>query len=223
MNVPTPTWDGFVRGYHWLQACSVAGLWYTGTEGLMDWHFTIAYFLLALLLTRLVWGLIGSETAQFRHFVHSPTTVIRYLKSLHKKDSQTKQHPGHNPAGGYMVVVFFVLLSVQLSTGLFANDDILSEGPFAMYVSGKISSLLTQIHAINFNLILAAIGLHLGAIFIYLLGKENLIKPMISGSKALPAGHAPRITNGLLGWLVFAVFGGVIYIYFAQDIVTYLF
>ncbi|MGR5146950.1 cytochrome b/b6 domain-containing protein [Photobacterium alginatilyticum] len=222
MNVSTRTWDGFVRGYHWLQACSVAGLWYTGTEGLMDWHFAVAYFLLALLLTRLVWGMVGSETAQFRHFVRSPKAVFQYLTSLHDKDSQATQHPGHNPAGGYMVLCFFALLSIQLITGLFANDDIISEGPFAMYVSGEISSLLTEIHALNFNLILAAIGLHLCAIIAYLLGKENLIKPMISGNKPLPISIAPRITNGLIGWLIFAMIGGVIYIYFAQEIVSYL-
>lgn len=223
MNTPTPIWDSFVRGYHWLQAGSVVGLWYTGTEGLMDWHFTIAYMLLALLLSRLIWGVVGSETAQFRHFIHSPSTVISYFKSLRQKDNSTRQHPGHNPAGGYMVLIFFLLLSVQLITGLFANDDILSEGPFAQYVSGEVSSLLTQVHAINFNLLLAAIGIHLGAITLYLVRKENLIKPMISGSKVLPASVAPKLINGLVGWAIFAIIGGAIYIYFAQDIVAYLF
>lgn len=223
MTTPTPIWDSFVRGYHWLQALSVAGLWYTGTEGLMDWHFAIAYLLLALLLTRLLWGLIGSETARFHHFVHSPGRVIDYLKSMHQHRTTQQPMVGHNPAGGYMVVTFFLLLGIQLTTGLFANDDILSEGPFALYVSAGTSSLLTQIHALNFNLILAATGLHLAAVALYWLKKENLVKPMIIGTKPLPETLAPKIRNGLLAWIIFAGIGALIYIYFAQDVVPYLF
>ncbi|UTV30215.1 cytochrome b/b6 domain-containing protein [Photobacterium atrarenae] len=222
MTTPTPIWDSFVRGYHWLQALSVVGLWYTGTEGLMDWHFAIAYLLLALLLTRLLWGFIGSETARFRHFVHMPGKVLHYLRSMHHRESEHQPVVGHNPAGGYMVITFFLLLTIQLTTGLFANDDILSEGPFALYVSADTSSFLTQIHALNFNLILTAIGLHLGAIALYQLKKENLIKPMILGTKPLPEALAPKIRNGLLAWVIFAAVGGLIYVYFAQDIIPYL-
>ncbi|MCW8329965.1 cytochrome b/b6 domain-containing protein [Photobacterium sp. SDRW27] len=222
MNTPTPIWDGFVRGYHWLQAGSIVGLWYTGTEGLMDWHFAIAYLMLALLLSRLIWGVIGSETARFRHFIHSPSAVLDYLRSLHGKNTPPAQHLGHNPAGGYMVLMFFVLLSVQLTTGLFANDDIISEGPLAMYVSSNTSSYMTYIHAINFNLLLAAIGVHLAAILLYLIKKENLIKPMLSGRKVISETVTPKLVNGLVGWVIFAVIGGVIYIYWAKDIVAYL-
>ncbi|UXI03950.1 cytochrome b/b6 domain-containing protein [Photobacterium sp. TY1-4] len=223
MKTPTPIWDGFVRGYHWLQALSVVGLWYTGTEGLMDWHFAIAYLLLALLLTRLLWGLIGSDTARFHHFVHSPGKVIDYLRSIRRNTGDATPVVGHNPAGGYMVITFFLLLGFQLTSGLFANDDIVSEGPLARYVSADTSSLFTLLHALNFNLILAAIGLHLGAIMLYLFKKENLIKPMIVGTKPLPAASAPKLRNGLLGWVIFAGIGAVLYVNFAQDIIPYLF
>ncbi|MGF1701784.1 cytochrome b/b6 domain-containing protein [Photobacterium makurazakiensis] len=218
---PIPVWDSFIRGYHWLQALCIGGLWYTGTEGLMDWHFAIAYFLLALLLTRFIWGVIGSETAQFTHFVRSPRTTIRYLSSIHSEKKPS--HVGHNPAGGYMVIAFMVLIATQLTTGLFANDDIISEGPFAMYVSGEISSLLTEIHAINFNVILGAIGLHLTAIIIYLLKKDNLISPMLHGKKQITEANKPKLSNSLIAWGVFLVLGTLIYQRFAKDVVIYLF
>ncbi|PSW20001.1 hydrogenase [Photobacterium sanctipauli] len=216
-----PVWDSFIRGYHWLQALSIAGLWYTGTEGLMDWHFSIAYFLLALLLTRFVWGVVGSDTAKFTHFVRSPRTTLKYLASMHSKDKPS--HVGHNPAGAYMVVAFMLLIATQLTTGLFATDDIISEGPFAMYVSGATSSLMTEIHAINFNIMLGAIGLHLFAIVVYLLKKENLILPMLHGKKSLDENDKPKLTNSLIAWGVFIIIGTVIYQQFAKDIVVYLF
>lgn len=225
MQVPTKIWDGFVRGYHWLQVACIAGLWYTGTEGLMDWHFSVAYFLLALLLTRLVWGIIGSDTAKFRYFVRSPRAVILYLTSLRKIKEQENTHVGHNPAGGYMVVMFFLVIALQITTGLFATDDIISEGPFAMYVSGDTSSFLTEIHALNFDVMLAAIALHLIAIFTYLMKKDNLVKPMISGQKATPISTEPqpKIVNGLLGWTLFLGIGAAVYFYFAKDVVAFLF
>ncbi|MCG7496182.1 cytochrome b/b6 domain-containing protein [Vibrio sp. Of7-15] len=225
MQVPTKIWDGFVRGYHWLQVACVAGLWYTGTEGLMDWHFSVAYLLLALLLTRLVWGIIGSDTAKFRHFIRSPRAVIQYLSSLRKASEQKNTHVGHNPAGGYMVVMFFLIISIQITTGLFATDDIISEGPFAIYVSGDTSSFLTEIHALNFDFMLAAIALHLIAIFVYLMKKDNLVKPMISGQKTTPISTEPqpKIVNGLLGWTLFLGIGAAVYFYFAKDVVAFLF
>ena len=213
-----PVWDGFIRGYHWLQALSVLGLWYTGTEGLMDWHFSIAYFLMALLLTRLIWGVFGSDTAQFEQFVRSPRTVFAYFRH----PNATTQH-GHNPAGAYMVLFFMLLLLSQLVTGLFANDDIISEGPLAYLVSSATSSEMTQLHALNFDVLLGAIGLHVAAVFIYLLKKDNLITPMIHGKKPSQGLPAPQLRNGIIGWVIFLVIGSVIYSYWAKDVVMYLF
>lgn len=220
-TVSLPVWDSFVRGYHWLQAISIAGLWYTGTEGLMDWHFAIAYLLMALLITRLIWGVIGSETAQFHHFVRSPASVFKYLTKT--PNIKTTNYAGHNPAGAYMVVAFMVLLTIQLSTGLFANDDILSEGPLALYVSSNLSSTLTEIHALNFNIILGAIILHLVAVLVYLLKQNNLISPMFHGKKRLENTPAPRLTNSIIAWGIFALTGVLIYHLWAKEVIHYLF
>jgi cytochrome b len=226
MKVSTAIWDSFVRGYHWLQVLCIGGLWYTGTEGLMDWHFAIAYFLLTLLLTRIIWGFIGSDTARFLLFVRTPRAVIQYFQSM-RKTKNDEVHLGHNPAGGYMVLGFFILLATQLITGLFANDDIISEGPLARYITGEESSLMTEIHALNFDVMLGAIVLHLVAIFFYLYKKDNLIKPMLNGRKEtvteIDTDAAPKMVNGLIGWIVFATIGSAVYSYLAKDIVAYLF
>lgn len=46
---------------------------------------------------------------------------------------------GHNPIGGYMVVALIGIISLQLVTGLFATDDIFTEGPLYSYVSSDTS------------------------------------------------------------------------------------
>ncbi|MGF1692513.1 cytochrome b/b6 domain-containing protein [Photobacterium kagoshimensis] len=228
MSTKTTIWDGFIRGYHWLQAISIAGLWYTGTEGLMDWHFSIAYALLALLTTRLIWGLFGSDTAKLSSLFHSPRAVIQHLGELHQSNSEHTAHPhksdiGHNPAGSYMVLGFFVLIATQLTTGLFANDDIVSEGPLAMYISGELSSRLTELHALNFDFLLGAIGLHLAAILLYRFKSIDLIGPMLHGKKELVDQTAPKMRNGAIGWGVFVAVATAIYFLWAKDVIIYLF
>jgi cytochrome b len=111
---------------------------------------------------------------------------------------------GHNAAGGWMVLVLLGLLLVQAGSGLFANHepgmtyDV--HGPLALSVSDATSAWLTGIHHLTFNLILAAAGLHVLAVLAYqVLKGQDLIGPMITGFKSLPARlAAPRMGSPLL-------------------------
>jgi cytochrome b len=89
-------------------------------------------------------------------------------------------------------------------TGLFASEEpgmgYGAEGPLAARVSTATVEWLTGIHYRNFNLILAAAGLHVLAVLAYrLLKGQNLVRPMVTGMKELPAGvAAPRLGSPLL-------------------------
>lgn len=75
-------WDLPTRIFHWaLAACVVASV-VTGQVGgaAMDWHFRIGYAVLALLLFRLGWGLVGGHWSRFSSFLYSPSTLLRYLR-----------------------------------------------------------------------------------------------------------------------------------------------
>jgi cytochrome b len=75
-------------------------------------------------------------------------------------------------------------LCVQAVTGLFANDDIFTEGPLYPWVSKATSDWLTQIHKLNQGIILLLVGVHVMAVLFYLIIKhENLIQPMFTGRK----------------------------------------
>ncbi len=216
-------WDGFIRGYHWLQIGLLFSLWYSAENGAMDWHFVFAYSLLALWLTRIVWGLVGSDSARFSQFVRHPKTVINYVRN---KDNTPGAEIGHNPAGAYMVMLLLILLCIQLITGLFATDDILSEGPLVAYVSGEFASQMTSLHHLNFNLLLGAIAIHLLAIIVYKLKKKPLVKAMVTGFSEFPAHpEAPtlKLKSGLWAWCLFALFAAAIWLGWAGDSLGYLF
>lgn len=79
-------------------------------------------------------------------------------------------------------------IGVQAGTGLFANDDIMTEGPLYRWVSKSTSDWLTSIHHFNFDALLVLIALHLTAVLFYLFYKsENLIGAMFTGMKRVAA------------------------------------
>lgn len=201
-------WDLPTRLFHWTLVALMIFQWLTAEFGsAMDWHVWGGYAILALVLFRLIWGFVGSDTVRFRDFVRGPGTALGYVKALLR--GETPLYLGHNPMGGWSIVAMLVLLLVQAGTGLFANDDITIEGPLYAWVSKGTSDWLTAIHKFNFNLLLLVIAVHISAVLFYLFVKrENLIHPMLSGRKHLPpelANPAPRIVSPWLGLAVLAV------------------
>jgi cytochrome b len=198
-------WDLPTRLFHWTLVALMIVQWLTAEESsTMGYHVWGGYAVLALVLFRLIWGFVGSETARFSDFVRGPDAALEYVRALLR--GETPHYLGHNPLGAWSIVAMLVLLLVQAGTGLFANDDILIEGPLYAWVSKDTSDWLTTIHKLNFNLLLLVIAVHLSAVLFYLLVKrENLIHPMLSGRKHLPPERlhsAPRIVSPWLGLAV---------------------
>ena len=190
-TVKVKVWDIPTRLFHWGMLCLLGGLWWTAESGEMEWHQLLAYSLMILLAMRLLWGFIGSDTARFSHFVRSPKTVFNYLK-------QTKQHGisasvGHNPIGGYMVVALISLVSLQLMSGLFATDEIFTEGPLYSSVSNETAVWLTWLHKKNFDLILILAAIHILAVGVHMVKGDKIIMAMFSGYKRLPEVQAPSL------------------------------
>ncbi|MBK9952964.1 MAG: cytochrome b/b6 domain-containing protein [Candidatus Competibacteraceae bacterium] len=181
--------------------------WTAENSGTMDYHVWGGYAVLTLVLFRLIWGVAGSETARFGDFVRGPGAALAYVRAPVARQCCF----GHNPMGGWSIVLMLALLLVQAGTGLFANDDILIEGPLYPWVSKGTSDWLSSVHRFNFNLLLAVIALHVAAVLFYLLVKrENLIHPMLSGRKQLPpelAGRVPRLVSPWRGLVALVIVG----------------
>lgn len=74
------------------------------------------------------------------------------------------------------------LLLVQGLTGLFANDEIASAGPFYGWVSHEWSNRLSRLHRANEYWLLGLIVLHLAAVAWYaLVRRRPLVRAMITG------------------------------------------
>lgn len=225
-------WDLPTRLFHWVLVTLFAVLWLSGSVGGIDLplpggktmvntdlHMLLGQVVLALVLYRVLWGLFGSSTARFSSFVRGPGAVMAYLKAV-----RSGQHPlfaGHNPAGALMILAVLALLLLQAGTGLFSNDDILSEGPLAALAGKDLSDTLTGVHGLIADGLIVLVIIHVGAVVVYRLKGENLVKPMVTGYKdrsSLPAGEAaPRMVSPVLALVLLAVsvaivFGGIPYV-----------
>jgi cytochrome b len=188
-------WDLPIRLFHWLLVICIVASFITVNIGgnAMEWHARVGYCVLTLIVFRICWGVIGSHHARFVNFVPSPKGLLAYLSG------KTKAGLGHNPLGALSVVGLLFSVGLQAVTGLFANDDIMFEGPFAKYVSNSTVELLTSIHYFNEKVLIILIALHLCAILYYQKFKgENLVKPMLLGDKEIdPSEEAKYLPSDL--------------------------
>ena len=203
-------WDAPVRLFHWGVVALVFTSWLTQHEGWMRAHEIAGYTMFAALLFRFAWGMAGSDTARFRSFLASPVAALAHLRRLSRREPD--REIGHNAAGGWMVLVLLALLALQVATGLCANDQIDTYGPLSERVGQDWSDWLSQVHTANFVAIEVAVLLHVAAVFAYMLLKgQNLIRPMVTGRKRLPADtRAPRMRSPLLALALLAVSGGIV-------------
>jgi cytochrome b len=101
---------------------------------------------------------------------------------------------GHNPLGGWTIIA----LLVQAATGLFANDDIVTEGPLFDRVIKTTSNWLTRVHKLNQEVIIALACIHVVAVLLYFFYKrQNLVLPMIIGVKQSVSTEAEPATDRL--------------------------
>ena len=177
-------WDLPTRLFHWLLVGLMAVSYVTVEIGgnAMQLHAWSGFTILGLVLFRVAWGFAGSTPSRFKTFLVGPRRVKAYVQTLLRPDGP--HHLTHNPLGGWSVAAMLAAVLVQAATGLFASDDIMTQGPLNRLVSSDTGRLLTDLHELNANLIVALAAAHVAAVLFHLVYKrDNLITPMITGEK----------------------------------------
>lgn len=189
-------WDLPIRLFHWLLVLCIVGSLISVNIGgnAIEWHAYFGYSILSLLIFRMIWGFVGSTHARFASFFPTKKAILDYLSG------NSPRVLGHNPIGAISVFALLFVLSVQVITGLFVDDEIAFQGPLAKYASSSVVSFLSEIHEGNQILIYTLIAIHITAIWAYKKFKgENLIKPMISGDKEIDPSEEAKYLPADLG------------------------
>ncbi len=184
-------WDWPVRLGHWLMVGGFTLAWLSGDSGTFSGVHAIAgATILAVATFRLPWGFIGSRYARFVDFVRGPAAVRDYVVSLLRL--QPEHHVGHNPAGGWAIML---LLGLAILTGVTG---------WAIYneVGGH---WLEEVHEALAAMMLAVVSVHVaGVVSGSLLHGENLVRAMLNGRKSGTPGEAIRSARPLAAALLLA-------------------
>jgi len=190
-------WDFPTRLFHWLTAALIVFAYVTYLLGWMDWHAKAGDAVLTLVLFRLLWGFFGSQTSRFSRFVAAPRAAAVHLQRLLQREPD--RQVGHNAAGGWMVLLLLALVLGEALSGIYVQNDVANQGPLTEVTPARIANAITATHWIFWDALLGAVLLHVIAIVIYATVKgQDLLRPMITGLKTLPADVAqPPVASTL--------------------------
>jgi cytochrome b len=200
-------WDIFVRIFHWTLVGTMISLYWSG-ETYKNLHSYLGYWVICLVLLRIIWGFIGTKHALFYDFLYRPSIIYDYLRSLIK--GNPKHYMGHNPAGGLMIIVMLFTLLVTAFTGLktlgsdgqgplantdssifrlaYADDDEHDDDE-PKYRDGhhqkkQKNEFWEDIHESMTNFMIFLVIAHIGGVIVASwIHKENLLIGMITGIK----------------------------------------
>lgn len=211
-NLLMRVWDAPTRLFHWLLVLLVAFSYISIQVDWIELHFLSGYTILALLLFRLVWGFVGSDTSRFGNFLRSPMEGLTHLAHFTRREPDTEI--GHNAAGGWMVVAMLLALGAQVTTGLFSRQDDGIDAPLSHHLSKAVSDQVSGLHGTIFNVVLGLIVLHVLAIAAYAVVKRHdLVRPMVTGRKRLPATMVqPRFVSPFVGLAILAGAGVAVWL-----------
>lgn len=218
-------WDLPLRLFHWLLVLSIAASWYTAENseeyltigenvyGYIQIHFWLGYWALGLIVFRILWGLFGPRHARFASFLAGPRKLVAYARTVFQRDSTPSV--GHNPLGGWMVVLMILMVGAQAVTGLFLIDNTeIWPAPYHPSVSAETAGSLGRFHHVNFDVLLWVIGVHVAAIVFYIAWKrQNLVGPMVTGHKTvLSEQEAISGSQWLKALILILISAGAVYV-----------
>jgi cytochrome b len=178
-------WDPLIRIFHWALVAAFTVAYFTDDEDLLLPHVWAGYAVIGLLAFRFIWGFVGSAHARFSDFIFAPSVVMSFLWDT--LQGQAKRYLGHNPAGGWMIILLLATLTLVSVTGLVLYGADEHAGPLAGLMAGAgedVEEVFEGLHEFFANLTLFLVVIHVAGVAMEsVLHKENLVKAMVSGYK----------------------------------------
>jgi len=107
-------WDPVVRVFHWsLVVGFTANALFTDAESAL--HEWVGYGIGALILARILWGLIGTRHARFTDFPPSVGGAMGQLAEI--ASARRRAHVGHSPLGALMIYNLLATILAICVTG----------------------------------------------------------------------------------------------------------
>ena len=199
---PPRLWDPVVRITHWGIALSVL-LNALVNEGGSIVHVSLGWMVMALLVLRMVWGVLGPTEARFSAFPPNPFAALAHVR--HLLAGKVPLHRSHNPAGAMVIYAFWATIAVVVATGLVmtggatpmqvaADKAAVASGDWSALVAkdagneaeeeSNLGDAAEEVHEIAANLLLILAALHVAGIGLESRAmRRNLVTPMLFGDR----------------------------------------
>ena len=225
-------WDASTRWFHWINALCVfalavvgfvilnagdLGVSNAGKVALKTIHTWIGYVFALNLLWRIAWAFLGNRYAKWRSILPGGKGYLRAVRSYVAAfiAGPPEQYLGHNPVGRLGIAVLFLLLAIQVITGLvLAGTDLFypplghwiaqwvaapdvapgSLVPYApkMYDAAAYEGMrafrkpFPLVHLYSFYVLVVVVVMHVAAVIITELREGgSIISAMITGRKII--------------------------------------
>ena len=201
-------WEWPLRVWHWAFALCVLGSLSTGLSGEIAWmdeHLIFGFCAAGLLLFRFLWGFIGGTYSRWSSYRTSPVRFIDHFRGRGTSEP-------HTAPGIVLGLVLLFAVAGQVTSGLFATDDIFIEGPLVDYASDDVVSFMTATHHRLFWLVIALIATHLTAHLVYGLRRDPTPLSMFTGRKPTSRPLPSTASFGIRGLGVAAISAALIWV-----------
>ena len=150
-------WDAATRWFHWINALAIVGLIGTGLVILFDdalglsasgkvtlksVHASFGYVMALNLLWRFAWAFFGNRYANWRAIIPGGAGYSAALRAYTASflSGEPQQYVGHNPLARIGVSLLFLLLLVQVATGLVIVGTDLFWPPFGHWFAAWVAA-----------------------------------------------------------------------------------
>ena len=176
----TLVWEWPLRLWHWALAIAVSVALLTGLLPRLDLfsvHRIAGISVVALIVFRILWGVIGGTYARLNNYWTTPKALLHHFTGK-------AQASAHTAPGVLLTLAVLLTLTLQSVAGLFTTDDVFYEGPLVQFAEDEIVETATDLHHQVWKFILALIAIHLSAHSVYLFFLRSRIPlSMFTGRK----------------------------------------
>lgn len=194
---PALVWDLFVRVFHvtlaagFVAALALATLTSEGSAA-FGVHALVGLVVVAAVLLRLVWGLVGTRPARLRSLLFPPAEIAAYLRDL-ATGRRGREYPGHNPGASVAILALLALVPALGVTG---------------WLTARGSEAAEEVHEVLAWTAAAVVVLHVAGVVLHTLRRrENLAATMVHGRRRVPPAAAIPSARPLAALAFVAVVG----------------
>ncbi len=205
LETKTYVWSFLGRLNHWLLVLSFFACYASSFyENYLLLHISLGFFVFAMFLKKIVWGLIGPRYARWSDYKFALSDLkLYFVKKIENRYREIEA--GHNPASSWFafLVTWFGIFSCLAGLILYGLQE--GNGIFSFLNKNYYSFmyLFEDIHIILVYVLLIMIAFHISGVLIeQFYHKTNIIMSMISGyKKAKGIDIKPRFTMVFFGSL----------------------